>query len=152
MSICLQYDETCFIYLQRALKTPRAGHPTIRKLSCALIISLNRVIIQLVLRRGCVLVRSILGRHHINLIQGYREYIWSKLFTCIVLILKHALQSSVISKQTVIKSKDDLIKLQNKDTGSEKRNKRIFGMILGTLQKFKTEDKLKSETTQVSSH
>ncbi len=59
------------------------------------------------------------------------------------------LQSSVISKQTVIKTKDDLIKLQNKGDHSEQRNKRFFGMMLGTLQKFKTEDKVRSETSQV---
>jgi hypothetical protein len=49
-----------------------------------------------------------------------------------------------------IKSKEDLIKLQNKFSGSEQRNKRIFGHILGTLRQFKSDDKERSSTTQVS--
>ena len=40
--------------------------------------------------------------------------------------------------------------MQNKDTNSQQRNKRFFGLMLGTLQKFKTEDKVQSETTQVN--
>lgn len=47
-----------------------------------------------------------------------------------------------------IKTKEDLIKIQNKYTGSEQRNKRIFGVILGTLKQFKTEDKEHSTTSQ----
>lgn len=62
---------------------------------------------------------------------------------------KRTIQSSVISKQQgVIKSKEDLIKLQNKDTDSQQRNRRIFGMILGTLKDFKSDDKKRSETAQ----
>jgi hypothetical protein len=40
--------------------------------------------------------------------------------------------------------------LQNKDTNSQQRNRRFFGLMLGTLQKFKTEDRVQSETTQVN--
>jgi len=62
---------------------------------------------------------------------------------------KHTLQSSVVSKQTIIKSKEDLIKLQNKGGDkSEQRNKRMFGMLLGTLQQFKNDDCVKSESSQ----
>ena len=46
-----------------------------------------------------------------------------------------------------IKNKEDLIKLQNKGV-SQQRNKRIFGHLLGTLSQFKTDDKVRSSTTQ----
>ena len=49
-----------------------------------------------------------------------------------------------------IKSKEELIKIQNKFTGSEQRNKRIIGVILGTLRQFKNDDKERSSTTQVN--
>jgi len=46
-----------------------------------------------------------------------------------------------------IKSKEDLIKLQNKGMNVQ-RNKRIFGHLLGTLTQFKTDDKVRSSTSQ----
>ena len=57
-----------------------------------------------------------------------------------------AIHASILSN--TIKTKDDLIKMQNKFQGSEQRNKRIFGVILGTLKQFKTEDKERSSTVQ----
>ncbi len=65
--------------------------------------------------------------------------------------LKPVIRSSVVSSAAPIapiKSKEDLIKLQNKFNGSEQRNRRIFGVILGTLKEFKTDDKERSSTTQ----
>ena len=44
-----------------------------------------------------------------------------------------------------------MIKLQNKFSGSEQRNKRIFGVILGTLRQFKSEDKERSNSAQAIS-
>jgi len=61
---------------------------------------------------------------------------------------KIQVKSSVVSSNMPIKSKEDLIKIQNKFTGSEQRNKRIIGVILGTLRQFKNEDKERSNTTQ----
>ncbi|CAF0829388.1 unnamed protein product [Brachionus calyciflorus] len=64
-------------------------------------------------------------------------------------VKKPTLQSSVVTKSiNVIKSKEDLIKIQNKDTGSQQRNKRMLGFILGTLKQFKTEDREHSNTEQ----
>jgi len=59
------------------------------------------------------------------------------------------LKSSVVSSHAVapIKTKEDLIKLQNKGA-NEQRNKRIFGHLLGTLSHFKTDDKERSSTTK----
>jgi pinin len=63
-------------------------------------------------------------------------------------IKKRTLQSSVVSSNMPIKSKEDLIKLQNKHNGSEQRNKRIFGVLLGTLKQFKSDDTERSATSQ----
>lgn len=41
-----------------------------------------------------------------------------------------------------------MIKLQNKYTESAQRNKRILGVIFGTLKQFKTEDSERSNTAQ----
>lgn len=62
--------------------------------------------------------------------------------------LKPTIKSSVVSSNMPIKSKEELIKLQNKYTGSEQRNKRIFGHLLGTLSQFKNDDKVRSSTVQ----
>lgn len=59
-----------------------------------------------------------------------------------------SIRSSVVSSTVIpIKSKEDLIKLQNKGNNVQ-RNKRIFGHLLGTLTQFKTDDKVRSSTTQ----
>lgn len=63
-------------------------------------------------------------------------------------VKKRNLQSSVVSSNMPIKSKEDLIKLQNKHNGSEQRNKRIFGVLLGTLKQFKSDDTERSSTSQ----
>ena len=47
-----------------------------------------------------------------------------------------------------IKRREDLIRIQNKFTGAEQRNKRIVGVILGTLRQFKSDDTERSNTTQ----
>lgn len=46
----------------------------------------------------------------------------------------------VTQSSNVIKSKEDLIMVQNRDSKSHQRNKRFLGVILGTLKKFKCED------------
>lgn len=59
-----------------------------------------------------------------------------------------SVKSSIVSSAPQpIKSKEDLIRLQNKGINVQ-RNKRIFGHLLGTLTQFKTDDKVRSSTTQ----
>ncbi|RNA29184.1 Pinin [Brachionus plicatilis] len=63
---------------------------------------------------------------------------------------KLSLQSSVVNQSVnVIKSKEELIKIQNKDSRSHQRNKRILGVILGTLKKFKCEESEQANTEKV---
>lgn len=60
---------------------------------------------------------------------------------------KVSLQSSIVNQSAnIIKSKEELIKIQNKDSCSEQRNKRFLGVILGTLKKFKSEDCLQANS------
>jgi len=59
-----------------------------------------------------------------------------------------SMQSSVVSSTMPIKTKEDLIKLQNKDSNSQLRNKRMLGFILGTLKDFRADDKQRSSTQQ----
>jgi len=59
-----------------------------------------------------------------------------------------SIQSSVVSSTMPIKTKEDLIKLQNKDSNSQLRNKRMLGFILGTLKDFRADDKQRSSTQQ----
>lgn len=60
---------------------------------------------------------------------------------------RHMIKSSVVSTAMPIKTKEDLIKIQNKGVNVQ-RNKRIFGHLLGTLSQFKSDDKVRSNTTQ----
>jgi hypothetical protein len=57
------------------------------------------------------------------------------------------IKSSVVSSILPIKTKDDLIKVQNKGANVQ-RNKRLFGHLLGTLSQFKNDDKVRSSTTK----
>ena len=50
-----------------------------------------------------------------------------------------ALHSSIVPTNKIIKTKDDLISLVNRDQQSTGRNRRMFGVLLGTLNKFKAE-------------
>ncbi|CAF4051369.1 unnamed protein product [Adineta steineri] len=50
-----------------------------------------------------------------------------------------SLHSSIVPTNKIIKTKDDLISLVNRDQESTGRNRRMFGVILGTLNKFKAE-------------
>jgi len=58
------------------------------------------------------------------------------------------IKSSVVASNMPIKRREDLIRIQNKFTGAEQRNKRIVGVILGTLRQFKSDDTERSNTTQ----
>lgn len=59
---------------------------------------------------------------------------------------KPTIKSSVVSSAMPIKTKEDLIKIQNKGANVQ-RNKRLFGHLLGTLSQFKNDDKIRSSTT-----
>ncbi|RWS04300.1 pinin-like protein [Dinothrombium tinctorium] len=61
---------------------------------------------------------------------------------------KPTLQSSVIATQREVKPRHQAIEEQKSDQKSMARNKRMFGMILGTLQKFQSEESRRKETTQ----
>lgn len=50
-----------------------------------------------------------------------------------------SLHSSIVPTNKIIKTKDDLISLVNRDKQSTNRNRRMFGVLLGTLNKFKAE-------------
>lgn len=50
-----------------------------------------------------------------------------------------SLNSSIVPTNKIIKTKDDLISLVNRDQQSTGRNRRMFGVLLGTLNKFKAE-------------
>lgn len=63
---------------------------------------------------------------------------------------KPAIQSSVLPISKNIKTREDLIKLQTKFNGSEQRNRRMIGLLVGTLKEFKSDDKERSSTKQVS--
>ena len=56
-----------------------------------------------------------------------------------------ALHSSIVPTNKIIKTKDDLISLVNRDQQSTGRNRRMFGVLLGTLNKFKAEASAYSE-------
>jgi len=50
-----------------------------------------------------------------------------------------SLHSSIVPTNKIIKTKDDLISLVNRDQASTGRNRRMFGVLLNTLNKFKAE-------------
>ncbi|CAF0839119.1 unnamed protein product [Didymodactylos carnosus] len=58
------------------------------------------------------------------------------------------LHSSIVPTNKIIKTKDDLISLVNRDSESTRRNRRMFGVLLGTLNKFKQENQLYNEQQQ----
>ena len=57
------------------------------------------------------------------------------------------LHSSIVPTNKIIKTKDELISLVNRDQRSADRNRRMFGVLLGTLNKFKQEANAYSEQT-----
>ncbi|GFT43180.1 hypothetical protein NPIL_87671 [Nephila pilipes] len=58
---------------------------------------------------------------------------------------KPSLQSTVVATPKDIKSRKDTIQEQNANSKVKARNRRMFGMILGTLQKFQHEAKKREE-------
>jgi hypothetical protein len=58
-----------------------------------------------------------------------------------------SLHSSIVPTNKIIKTKDDLISLVNRDQESTGRNRRMFGVLLGTLNKFKAEANAYNEQT-----
>jgi len=56
-----------------------------------------------------------------------------------------SLHSSIVPTNKIIKTKDDLISLVNRDQQSAGRDRRMFGVLLGTLNKFKAEARAYSE-------
>lgn len=57
------------------------------------------------------------------------------------------LNSSIVATNKIIKTKDELISLVNRDQQSTGRNRRMFGVLLGTLNKFKAEATAYNEQT-----
>ena len=58
-----------------------------------------------------------------------------------------SLHSSIVPTNKIIKTKDDLISLVNRDQQSDGRNRRMFGVLMGTLNKFKAEANAYNEQT-----
>ncbi|XP_078590373.1 pinin-like [Branchiostoma floridae x Branchiostoma japonicum] len=58
---------------------------------------------------------------------------------------KPSLASSVIPTPTAKMTRKDSIDQLNKDEQSKKRNRRMFGMLMGTLQRFRTEEVSKQQ-------
>lgn len=58
-----------------------------------------------------------------------------------------SLHSSIVPTNKIIKTKDDLISLVNRDQKSADRNRRMFGVLMGTLNKFKAEANAYNEQT-----
>lgn len=54
--------------------------------------------------------------------------------------IKRSLQSQVVATSWETKQRNQVLEEQKNDTKSMKRNKRMFGLILGTLEKFKNEE------------
>ncbi|XP_059477519.1 pinin isoform X2 [Neocloeon triangulifer] len=53
-----------------------------------------------------------------------------------------ALQSKVIPSKEMLVTREDVLTAQSKDEKSKARNRRMFGALLGTLQKFQKEETL----------
>lgn len=61
---------------------------------------------------------------------------------------KPSLQSTVVATQKDVKTRRDKIEQQKSDSRGMARNRRMFGMILGTLQKFQHEESRRKEQSQ----
>lgn len=63
-------------------------------------------------------------------------------------VKKPALMSTIVTKAPAVKPIKCVTENQERDCQGLARNKRMFGMILGTLQKFQTEESRRSSATQ----
>lgn len=71
----------------------------------------------------------------------------------ILLFVKPAVSSRVIATPREIPSRQEVIKRERTDERSRQRNKRMFGALLSTLQKFRQEEtKLKAKVKLVFKH
>lgn len=62
------------------------------------------------------------------------------------MFIKPAVSSRVIATPREIPSRQEVIRRERTDERSRQRNKRMFGALLGTLQKFRQEEtKLKAK-------
>jgi len=67
-----------------------------------------------------------------------------------ILIFKPAVSSRVIATPREIPSRQEVIRRERTDERSRQRNKRMFGALLGTLQKFRQEEtKLKAKVSYI---
>ena len=62
------------------------------------------------------------------------------------LTTKRSLQSQVVATSWEAKQRNQVLEEQKNDTKSLNRNKRMFGLILGTLEKFKSEESQRKDT------
>uniref|UniRef100_T1JJ15 Pinin n=1 Tax=Strigamia maritima TaxID=126957 RepID=T1JJ15_STRMM len=58
---------------------------------------------------------------------------------------KPTVQSSIVATPKEMKSRKDCLEEQKSDSRGLARNRRMFGLLLGTLQKFKDEETIKKE-------
>lgn len=64
--------------------------------------------------------------------------------------VRPAVSSRVIAPPRDVPSRQDVMRRENVDEKSKQRNKRMFGALLGTLQKFRQEEtKLKAKASQI---
>lgn len=61
---------------------------------------------------------------------------------------KPAIQSSIVAAQKDSKSRQDIIERQNSSEKDKARNRRMFGVLMGTLQQFRAEEKQKEQQEQ----
>lgn len=67
------------------------------------------------------------------------------------MIFKPSVSSRVIATPREIPSRQEVIRRERTDERSRQRNKRMFGALLGTLQKFRQEEtKLKAKVRYIS--
>lgn len=59
---------------------------------------------------------------------------------------KRSLQSQIMTTSWDDKQRNQVLEEQKKDKKSLSRNKRMFGLILGTLEKFKAEESQRKDT------
>lgn len=67
----------------------------------------------------------------------------------LILFFQPAVSSRVIATPREVPSRQEVIRRESVDERSRQRNRRMFGALIGTLQKFRQEEtKLKAKVSQ----